>query len=89
MGVPSHQLWRGILASFNTDIIIRYNPLVALACFKAVLCGQIGNGWGHQETKVHKCCNMLCLQPDYMRATVNRVRRDLRWVALTREETLT
>ena len=36
-----------------------------------------------------KCYTMLCLSPDLMRATVNRLRHDSPWVALTREKTLT
>ena len=89
MGVPQHQLWRGIRASFNADVIIECKPLVAPACFKEALCGRVGDGWGHQETKVRRCYNMLCLQPDLMRATVNSMRCDLPWVALTSEKTLT
>ena len=89
MGVPSHQLWRGIRPAFTADIIIGCNPLVAPACLKAALCGRVGDGWGHQVTKMHRHCNMLCLPPDLKRATVNRMRSDLPRVALTREKTLT
>ena len=64
--------------------------MVAPACFKAAaLCGLVGDGWGHQETEVRRCYNTLCLLLDLMRATVNRMRHNLPWVALTREKTPT
>ena len=76
-GVPSHQLWKGIRTAFHADVVIGCNPLVAPARFKATLCGRAGEGWGHQETKTRKCCNLLCLPHDLMRAAVHRLRRNL------------
>ena len=89
VGVPSHQLWQGIRAAFNADVIVGCCPLTAPACFKAALCGRGGHGWGHHETKTRKVFNMLCMPPDIMRAIVARMRPETPWVALTRDKTLT